>query len=124
MTMCAFQLLFGKLYIHLDLKWVFVSSVFIFEVGSIICAAAPSSVVLIVGRAVAGIGGSGITSGAMIVSHRFAVTHWTFVNRVVRLLPKLCLCTNDPCSPAALAVLWVSLKWLPQLLEVRIQIPF
>lgn len=68
MTMCAFQLLFGKLYIHLDLKWVFLSSVFIFEVGSIICAAAPSSVVLIVGRAVAGIGGSGIMSGAMIVS--------------------------------------------------------
>lgn len=69
MTMCAFQLLFGKLYIHLDPKWVFLSSVFIFEVGSIICAAAPSSVVLIIGRAVAGIGGSGIISGAMIVSH-------------------------------------------------------
>lgn len=67
MAMCAFQLFFGKLYVHLSIKWVFLTSLLIFEVGSIICAAAPNSIALIVGRAVAGVGASGITSGALIV---------------------------------------------------------
>jgi MFS family permease len=39
----------------------------IFEIGSILCAAAPSSNVLIIGRVVQGIGGAGITSGAQIL---------------------------------------------------------
>lgn len=38
--------------------------IFIFELGSLICAVAQSSVTLIVGRAVAGVGGAGIASGA------------------------------------------------------------
>jgi MFS family permease len=39
----------------------------IFEIGSLICAVAPSSTVLIVGRAIAGIGVAGIFSGAMVI---------------------------------------------------------
>ena len=39
----------------------------IFEVGSIICAAAPNSTAFIVGRAVAGLGSSGIVSGAVTI---------------------------------------------------------
>ncbi len=39
----------------------------IFELGSLVCAIAPSSHALIVGRAVAGLGGSGIFSGALII---------------------------------------------------------
>ena len=38
--------------------------IFIFELGSLICAVSQSSVTLIVGRAVAGVGGAGIASGA------------------------------------------------------------
>ena len=38
--------------------------IFIFELGSLICAVAHSSVTLIVGRAIAGVGGAGIASGA------------------------------------------------------------
>lgn len=45
----------------------FLISVFIFEVGSAICGAAPSSIVFIVGRAIAGLGGAGIFSGTMII---------------------------------------------------------
>ncbi|KAJ5099532.1 MFS toxin efflux pump (AflT) [Penicillium argentinense] len=41
--------------------------VLIFEIGSLICAVAPSSTVLIVGRAIAGIGVAGIFSGAMVI---------------------------------------------------------
>lgn len=67
LPMCAFQLPFGKLYAELNRKYIFLVALTIFEVGSIVCAAAPSSVVLILGRAVAGLGGSGLTAGAMIV---------------------------------------------------------
>jgi MFS family permease len=35
-----------------------------FEVGSVVCGAAPSSTVLIVGRALAGIGAAGLFTGA------------------------------------------------------------
>ena len=39
----------------------------IFEAGSFICGIAPNSSVLIVGRAIAGVGCSGIFSGALII---------------------------------------------------------
>lgn len=41
------------------------ASIFIFEVGSAVCGAAPTMNAMIVGRAVAGIGGSGIYIGAI-----------------------------------------------------------
>lgn len=40
---------------------------FIFELGSLICAISTSSKMLIVGRAVAGMGGSGILNGAFTI---------------------------------------------------------
>ncbi|KAK5133653.1 hypothetical protein LTR08_007507 [Meristemomyces frigidus] len=67
LTTCAFQLFFGKLYTFLSLKWIYVSAIFIFEVGSAICGAAPNSPALIVGRAVAGLGSAGIFSGAILI---------------------------------------------------------
>ncbi|CAJ0553020.1 Ff.00g115320.m01.CDS01 [Fusarium sp. VM40] len=67
LTTCSFQLFFGKLYTLLSIKWTFSGAVLIFEIGSAICGASPSSVVLIVGRAIAGIGGAGIFSGALII---------------------------------------------------------
>ena len=42
-------------------------AIFIFEVGSLICGVAPSSVALIVGRAIAGVGAAGIGSGAFTI---------------------------------------------------------
>ena len=38
-----------------------------FEIGSLVCGAAPNSKALIVGRAVAGLGAAGLFSGAMII---------------------------------------------------------
>lgn len=49
------------------MKWSFLTAVGIFEIGSLICGVAPSSTVLIVGRAIAGIGVAGIFSGALII---------------------------------------------------------
>uniref|UniRef100_L2FXT1 MFS aflatoxin efflux n=1 Tax=Colletotrichum fructicola (strain Nara gc5) TaxID=1213859 RepID=L2FXT1_COLFN len=67
LTSCAFQLLFGKLYAFFDIKTVFTITVVIFEVGSAICGSAPNSVAFIFGRAIAGVGGAGIGSGATMV---------------------------------------------------------
>jgi MFS family permease len=67
LTNCAFQLLYGKLYTFFSVRFVFLTAIFLFEVGSAICGAAPSSVVFIVGRAIAGLGCAGIMSGAIMV---------------------------------------------------------
>ncbi|KAF2757044.1 MFS general substrate transporter [Pseudovirgaria hyperparasitica] len=67
LTTCCFQLMFGKLYTFYSVKWVFMIALFIFELGSLICGVAPSSVALIVGRAIAGIGSAGLFSGAILI---------------------------------------------------------
>ncbi|KAF7560344.1 hypothetical protein G7046_g3799 [Stylonectria norvegica] len=70
LTTCCFQLMFGKLYTEYSIKWVFLTGLFIFEVGSVVCATAPNSIALIIGRAVAGVGGAGLVSGALIILAR------------------------------------------------------
>lgn len=67
LTFCALTLLFGRMFKMFSVKWVFLGCLALFEIGSLICAVAPSSVVLIVGRAIAGLGGSGIFSGALVI---------------------------------------------------------
>ncbi len=49
----------------LFLQWTFLVFVFIFELGSLLCAVSSSSNMLIVSRAVAGIGGSGLMNGGL-----------------------------------------------------------
>jgi len=67
LTTCCFQLIYGKLYTFWSLKWLFQLAVLLFELGSLICAVAPNSDALIVGRAIAGLGCAGIFSGALII---------------------------------------------------------
>lgn len=67
LTNCAFQLLFGKLYTFFSVKAVFLAAVFLFELGSAICGAAPTSISFIIGRAIAGLGSAGIMSGAIVI---------------------------------------------------------
>lgn len=61
------QLSFGRVYKYYSTKWLLVALVAIFEVGSIVCATAPTSNALIVGRVVQGVGGTGITAGAFML---------------------------------------------------------
>ncbi|KAI1643071.1 putative MFS multidrug transporter [Daldinia loculata] len=61
------QPLTGKLYTRVSAKWVFLFFFFIFEVGSLICAVSQSSVMFIIGRAVAGVGSSGLQNGSLTV---------------------------------------------------------
>ncbi|KAH8585419.1 major facilitator superfamily domain-containing protein, partial [Bisporella sp. PMI_857] len=63
---CGLQLSFGKLYSLFSVKWVYLTGLLFFEVGTTICGAAPNSTALIIGRAIAGIGSGGLFTGAII----------------------------------------------------------
>ena len=84
LTFGAFQSTWGKAYKYFPLKITFLLAIFIFELGSLICGkfpssrslsliliatlgVAPNSTALIVGRAIAGLGGAGIASGAYTI---------------------------------------------------------
>ncbi|KAL2757250.1 hypothetical protein ACRALDRAFT_1029186 [Sodiomyces alcalophilus JCM 7366] len=67
LTATALNLFVGKLYTFFSVKWMYLACILTFEVGSVICAAAPNSMVLIIGRAVAGIGGAGLFVGALVI---------------------------------------------------------
>ena len=54
----------GKIYKFFDIKWSFLVSMIIFEIGSLVCGVAPNSKALVVGRAIAGLGGAGLSVGA------------------------------------------------------------
>ncbi|KPM38176.1 hypothetical protein AK830_g8402 [Neonectria ditissima] len=69
LTTCAFQLLMGKIYKYYPAKPVFLVGITLFEVGSVICGAAPNSKAFIVGRAIAGLGSSGLFSGVMVIMY-------------------------------------------------------
>lgn len=42
-------------------------AIFLFELGSLICGTAPTSALLIIGRAIAGLGSGGIFPGSILV---------------------------------------------------------
>ncbi|TGJ81906.1 hypothetical protein E0Z10_g6841 [Xylaria hypoxylon] len=67
MTLGGFQSTSGKAFKYFPLKIVFLLSIFVFELGSLLCGVAPSSSVLILGRAVAGVGAAGIGTGAFTI---------------------------------------------------------
>jgi MFS family permease len=55
----------GNMFTSFNMKWLFVASVTLFEIGSAVCGAAPNMTALIVGRVLAGSGGSGIYLGSL-----------------------------------------------------------
>ncbi|OTB16383.1 hypothetical protein K445DRAFT_59331 [Daldinia sp. EC12] len=61
------QPLVGKVDTHFKTKWTFLFFFGIFELGSVLCGAATSSVMLIVGRAVARLGATSIINGAITI---------------------------------------------------------
>lgn len=87
---CATQPLGGKIYENFSLKWTYLVFLGLFEIGSLICATAPSSIALILGRAVAGLGAAGLFSGAVVI-----IAH----NIPLRLRPRQCLFPTV-CLPA------------------------
>ncbi|EEQ33880.1 hypothetical protein McanCB56680_006470 [Microsporum canis] len=66
LTCCAFQLVFGKIYAYFSVRVNFVVSMILFEAGSALSGAAPSSAAFILGRAIAGVGAAGIFAGTIM----------------------------------------------------------
>lgn len=64
---CSTQPLAGKTYVLFSKKIVFLIYLAIFEAGSLVCALAPTSNALIVGRAIAGLGASGLFAGGLVI---------------------------------------------------------
>ncbi|KAH7312381.1 MFS toxin efflux pump [Stachybotrys elegans] len=67
LTTTALQPMYGTVYKLFNVKLAFLGAVFIFEIGSLICAVAPNSTTFIVGRAIAGIGTAGLFSGSIVI---------------------------------------------------------
>jgi MFS family permease len=67
LTICAFQLIYGKLYTFYSIKYVFLAAISIFEIGSLICGVSPNSTAFILGRAIAGLGAAGVFTGALLI---------------------------------------------------------
>ncbi|KAK9490422.1 major facilitator superfamily domain-containing protein [Lipomyces doorenjongii] len=64
---CGMAPLTGTIYRMFHLKFVFIVFIVVFELGSLVAATAQSSNVLIVGRAISGIGGGGIITGTTTI---------------------------------------------------------
>lgn len=67
LTTCSVILMFGKFYTFYSTKWIYLLALSIFEVGSLVCGVTPSSVGLICGRAIAGLGAAGLFSGSILI---------------------------------------------------------
>nr|KAJ3418714.1 hypothetical protein HK105_007946 [Polyrhizophydium stewartii] len=67
LTSSAFSPLYGKFADIFGRKTTFMVAIIIFEIGSLMCGAANSMELLILGRAVAGVGGAGIFSAGLII---------------------------------------------------------
>ena len=67
LTFASFQSTWGKAFKYFPIKTTFLVSLFVFELGSLVAALAPSSTALIVGRAIAGAGAAGVSSGVFTI---------------------------------------------------------
>ncbi|KAI1479166.1 MFS general substrate transporter [Daldinia eschscholtzii] len=81
---CAMVPLVGKIYRSFRIKLVFITFVIIFELGSLIAALSTSSMMLIIARAISGIGGSGIINGSStIVAATVPIAKRSFLNGII-----------------------------------------
>ena len=67
LALCSLQPLAGTIFANFSLKWSFFGFLSIFLLGSLLCGAAVSSDMFIIGRAVTGIGAAGIFSGILSI---------------------------------------------------------
>ncbi|OAG20230.1 MFS general substrate transporter [Alternaria alternata] len=68
MTFGGFQSASGKFYRYFPLKWSFLGAIFVFEIGSLVCAVAQNSTTFVVGRAIAGVGSAAVVTGAFTMA--------------------------------------------------------
>ncbi|KAF2122085.1 major facilitator superfamily domain-containing protein [Lophiotrema nucula] len=94
LAVAATSALWGKLFKYLNFKFVYLASIGVFLIGSIVAATAPTSVAVIVGRAIQGLGISGTLNGSIIVinyvshprRHPMLIGIWTCVFMISTVL--------------------------------------
>ncbi|PHH88186.1 hypothetical protein CDD83_7860 [Cordyceps sp. RAO-2017] len=87
----------GYMYRFFDAKCIYLSSVVVFEVGSVLCAAAPVSPVFILGRALQGIGAAGLYQGALsVIALTVALDKRPMVIGIVLSIFGLAVCFGPP----------------------------
>lgn len=89
------MLLFGKVLAFVPSKWVFLATISVFEVGSLLCAVSTSVNFLIFGRVFSGIGAAGIWVSVLttitnvcdtFICYSFTLeTHYSTPNQITRL---------------------------------------
>ena len=67
LTGVSSNLFYGRIYKFYPTKLAFLGSLFVFEIGSLICSIAPFSVSFIIRRDISGIGISGVQSGGIMI---------------------------------------------------------
>ncbi|KAF4766121.1 hypothetical protein HAV15_010702 [Penicillium sp. str.  len=67
LCLASFQSFWGKAYKYFPIKIAFLTAIGVFELGSLVAALSPNSPALIIGRAIQGIGGAGVTGGCYTV---------------------------------------------------------
>lgn len=90
------SLFFFFFHILPKIKGTFLAAIGIFEIGSLVCALAPSSTVLIIGRAIAGIGVGGLFSGALVIIAHTSQSHTLSFHAIIH--PYQCLFKSGPSS--------------------------
>lgn len=74
----------GKIYKSFRIKLVFITFIIIFEIGSLIAALSTSSMMLVISRAISGIGGSGILNGSStIIAATVPIAKRSFLNGII-----------------------------------------
>jgi MFS family permease len=67
LTACSAHLFYTKLYRFHTAKWIYIAALLIFELGSLVSGVAEVSATLIFGRALAGLGASGVLAGCVLM---------------------------------------------------------
>jgi MFS family permease len=68
LTLATFISPWGKAYKYFSLRAAYIAAIFIFEIGSLLCAVSPNSIALIIGRAIQGVGAAGLAGGGYTIT--------------------------------------------------------
>ncbi|KAI8957603.1 MFS general substrate transporter [Daldinia sp. FL1419] len=81
---CVMVPFVGKIYRGFRIKLVFITFIIIFEIGSLIAALSTSSMMLVIARAISGVGGSGILNGSStIIAATVPIAKRSFLNGII-----------------------------------------